>query len=104
MPAVLTAPYVAQPVIPPPPERRFEALDAFRGFIMVALAASGFGFLALADKPGFQAIARQFDHVAWEGAVFWDLIQPAFMFMVGVAMPFALARRIRQGATFRQNL
>ena len=71
---------------------------------MIALAASGFGFLALADKPGFQAIARQFDHVAWEGAVFWDLIQPAFMFMVGVAMPFALARRIRQGATFRQNL
>ncbi len=71
---------------------------------MIALAANGFGFLALADKPGFQAIARQFDHVAWEGAVFWDLIQPAFMFMVGVAMPFALARRMRQGATFRSNL
>ena len=28
----------------------------------------------------------------WKGA-FWELIQPAFMFMVGVAMPFSYARR-----------
>ncbi|MBM3812297.1 MAG: hypothetical protein FJW20_11770 [Acidimicrobiia bacterium] len=29
---------------------------------------------------------------------FWDLIQPAFMFMVGLAMPFAFAvRRLREG-------
>jgi predicted acyltransferase len=32
------------------------------------------------------------------------MIQPAFMFMVGVAMPFALARRMERGATFAQNL
>src|SRR6267142_1022720 len=32
------------------------------------------------------------------------MIQPAFMFMVGVAMPFALARRMEQGKTFGQNL
>src|SRR5260370_25066935 len=38
----------------------------------------------------------------WEWITFWDLIQPAFMFMVGVAMPFALARRMEQGATQRQ--
>ena len=36
---------------------------------------------------------------AWEGCTFWDLIQPAFTFMVGVAMPFALARRMAQGAS-----
>ena len=39
----------------------------------------------------------------WEGLVFWDLIQPAFMFMVGVAMPFALAARTARGASERDN-
>ena len=45
-----------------------------------------------------------FDHVPWQGGVFWDMIQPSFMFMVGVAMPFALARRRELGATDRDNL
>jgi predicted acyltransferase len=31
--------------------------------------------------------------------VFWDFIQPAFMFMVGLAIPFAMASRIAAGAT-----
>jgi predicted acyltransferase len=84
--------------------QRFVALDAYRGFIMVVLAASGFGFAALKNHPTWGAIAHQFDHVEWEGGVFWDMIQPAFMFMVGVAMPFALARRLALGATFSQNL
>ena len=48
-------------------------------------------------------MAGWFDHVPWEGLVFWDLIQPAFMFMVGVAMPFALAARAARGATERDN-
>lgn len=70
---------------------------------MLLLVSSGFGFHALAGHPVWGAVARQVDHVEWEGAVFWDLIQPAFMFMVGVAMPFALARRAAAGAGFRQN-
>jgi predicted acyltransferase len=39
------------------------------------------------------------EHAAWEGVTFWDLIQPAFTFMVGVAMPLAFARRQQAGAT-----
>ncbi len=92
------------PRIPPKDTspRRYLALDAFRGFIMFTLASEGFGFNALRHDPTFARVASWFDHVEWEGAVFWDLIQPAFMFMVGVAMPFALARRKEQGATDRQ--
>ena len=44
-------------------------------------------------------LANQVDHAPWQGCTFWDLIQPAFTFMVGVAMPFAFARRISQGST-----
>ena len=87
-----------------PGKQRYLALDAFRGFIMIMLAAEGFGFGALRNHPIFGGIAAQLDHVPWEGGVFWDMIQPAFMFMVGVAMPFALAKRIERGATFPQNL
>jgi predicted acyltransferase len=89
--------------VAPSGQQRYLALDAFRGFIMFVLVSRGFGLAALAKRnPGFTCIANQFEHMPWEWITFWDLIQPAFMFMVGVAMPFALARRMEQGATERQ--
>jgi predicted acyltransferase len=90
------------PQIRPEP-KRFLALDAYRGFIMLILASGGFGFSALQGDPGWGQVAHWFNHVPWEGGVFWDMIQPAFMFMVGVAMPFALAKRTSLGATDRDN-
>jgi heparan-alpha-glucosaminide N-acetyltransferase len=78
---------------------RLVSLDAYRGFIMLMLVSEGFGLAALASHPNWAWLAAQFDHTAWEGCTFWDLIQPAFTFMVGVAMPFAFARRIAQGET-----
>ncbi len=89
-------------IAPPRPttEPRYLALDAYRGFIMLVLVSSGFGLAALARRdPAFAAIAGQFEHKPWAWIAFWDLIQPAFMFMVGVAMPFALARRAEQGVS-----
>jgi heparan-alpha-glucosaminide N-acetyltransferase len=83
--------------------KRYVALDAYRGFIMLLLASEGFGFAFLKHDPTWGRVAGWFDHVPWEGAVFWDMIQPAFMFMVGVAMPFALARRTEAGATWSDN-
>ena len=91
--------------VPPKPsaQQRYLALDAYRGFIMLVLVSGGFGLAELAQRrPAFTVLANQFDHMPWEWIAFWDLIQPAFMFMVGVAMPFALARRMEQGATKRQ--
>lgn len=83
--------------------RRYVALDAYRGFIMLLLASEGFGFAFLKHDPTWGRVAGWFDHVPWQGAVFWDMIQPAFMFMVGVAMPFALAKRAAAGATWTDN-
>src|SRR5262249_200449 len=76
---------------------RLVSLDAYRGFIMLTLVSSGFGFEVLKNYPGWPCLPRQVDHAACEGCAFWDLIQPAFTFMVGVAMPFAFARRMRTG-------
>ena len=87
----------------PAAQQRYLALDAYRGFIMLILVSGGFGLAELArHRPAFTGLANQFDHMPWEWINFWDLIQPAFMFMVGVAMPFALARRRELGATERQ--
>ena len=49
--------------------------------------------------PGGPGWRRRWTMQPWEGCTFWDLIQPAFTFMVGAAMPFALARRIANGAS-----
>ena len=78
---------------------RLVSLDAYRGFIMLLLVSEGFGFGVLKSHPGWAWLAAQFDHAPWEGCTFWDLIQPAFTFMVGAAMPFALARRMALGAS-----
>jgi heparan-alpha-glucosaminide N-acetyltransferase len=91
----------ASPAIAP---ARLASLDAYRGFIMLLLISHGFGFAVLADYPRWAWLARQVDHAAWEGCTFWDLIQPAFTFMVGMAMPFAFARRAAEGARFGKLL
>lgn len=135
-----------EPPAPLPGGGRLTSLDAYRGCIMILLAASGFGVARLASLPEtapvwhrpvtkpdgvreataedvatrrawWRTAAFHFDHPAWRsdflissvenprlvsdwkrwGVSLWDLIQPAFMFMVGVAMPFSERRRAAAG-------
>jgi predicted acyltransferase len=94
----------ANPSPQPVEKQRYLPLDAYRGLIMILLVSEGFGFSELTNDPIFHGIADQFHHRPWGGAVFYDLIMPAFLFMVGVAMPFSLGRRMEQGADKRQLL
>ena len=82
---------------------RLVSLDAYRGLIMLTLLAGSI-FHSFKDQPGLHWLYVQNEHVEWEGLVYWDLIQPSFMFMVGAALPFALAKRREQGATWEQRL
>jgi len=90
------------------PDGRLGSLDAYRGFVMICLAANGFGVAATAknfpDSSLWQSLKFQFDHVPWVGCAFWDLIQPSFMFMVGVALPYSYARREAAGESFQRML
>jgi len=91
---------------------RLASVDAYRGLVMVMMASSGLGLAAMAkaspESPTWRALADQFEHVAWRGCTAWDLIQPSFMFLVGVAMPFSYASRVALGhdprAMFRHAL
>jgi heparan-alpha-glucosaminide N-acetyltransferase len=83
---------------------RLTSLDAFRGATMLFMASEIMGIPGLArDFPQSRTahvLADLFDHREWVGCVPWDLIQPAFMFMVGVALPFSIASRRARGQSF----
>jgi predicted acyltransferase len=79
---------------------RVTSIDFFRGFTMFLLAGEAtqlyeqfFEF----DNSIMHFWGTQFSHHEWHGLHFWDLIQPFFMFIVGVAIPFAVANRIKKG-------
>ena len=55
------------------------------------------GVCKLFSNPLPHWLDRQFDHVDWNGFVGWDFIMPLFLFIVGVAMPFSVGKRIEQG-------
>ncbi|MFN0127695.1 MAG: acyltransferase family protein [Verrucomicrobiales bacterium] len=93
-----------EPALPPAvPVRpvRLASLDAYRGLVMFLMAAE---VLRLADvarhfpsNAVWQWLAKHAEHVEWTGCVLHDLIQPSFSFMVGVALPFSVARRLAAG-------
>ncbi|MBM3753951.1 MAG: DUF5009 domain-containing protein [Acidobacteria bacterium] len=85
-------------------QTRLTSLDAFRGFTMIWMFSQSFGLHLFKDHPLFGPIARQFTHHDWHGAYAWDMIQPFFMFIVGVAMPFAFAARQERGESFGHQL
>jgi predicted acyltransferase len=94
------------PQTPPAGERLF-SLDFFRGLTMFLLVAEATHLYSLMTSPALEgslvyAIGTQFHHHPWHGLRFWDLIQPFFMFIVGVAMPYSLANRLARGQTETQ--
>jgi predicted acyltransferase len=88
----------------PTPAARLVSLDAYRGAIMLLMASGGLG-LAQATRDldagsPWKWVGHQVDHAQWAGVTLWDFIQPAFMFMVGVALPWSLASRQARGQRF----
>ena len=86
---------------------RLLSLDFYRGltmFLLIAEFSHLFSYLVSPELKGtfIYDIGTQFHHVDWEGMHFWDLIQPFFMFIVGVAMPLSFAKRIEKGTSYKQ--
>src|SRR5687767_1161638 len=93
------------PIIAPTPTPRLTSLDAFRGFTMLLMASeiARLPRALLHDYPGNGVaffVADMLEHREWVGVTPWDLIQPSFMFMVGVALPFSVASRRERGDAF----
>jgi len=96
MPAL---PDTATPV--PAALQRVTSIDAFRGFVMFLMMAEVLKLSrvakALPDSGLWEFLSLHQSHVAWSGCTLHDLIQPSFSFLVGVALPFSLARRAAEG-------
>jgi predicted acyltransferase len=86
---------------------RLLSLDFLRGLIMVLLMMGSTGIYDYLDERTIGTSAnlffRQFVHHPWNGLRLWDLIQPAFMFMAGVAMAFSLNKQWSAGITWNQS-
>ncbi len=84
---------------PTPP--RVASIDAYRGLVMLLMASEGLGITKVAksfvDSGFWQFLSYQVDHVQWIGCSLWDLIQPSFTFLVGVALPYSIASRAAKG-------
>lgn len=80
------------------------AVDAYRGFVMILMMAEVLQFAKVAEAyPGnwfWHILAFNQTHVEWFGCSLHDTIQPGFSFLVGVALPYSIASRLRKGATF----
>lgn len=85
-------------------QERILSIDFFRGFTMFLLI-SGYGqlFDVTSSNQVVSFIGRQFDHANWEGLTSWDLVQPFFMFIVGVAMPFSFSRKWAKGESWSKS-
>ena len=103
-----------EPVSSDPKTERLLSLDTYRGMVMFALAAGGFGLAKVANQypdSGFmQWVKFHTTHPEWSsqfriaGFSLWDMIQPAFMFMVGVSMPYSYGKRAALGHSYGARL
>ncbi len=71
-------------------QNRLGSLDVFRGLTIAGMV--------LVNNPGtWSAIYAPLKHAEWHGITPTDYIFPFFLFIVGVAIPLALGRRVEQG-------
>ena len=92
----------------PSPVARNVAVDTYRGFVMLLMMAEVLQLARVAQAlPGnwfWSFLAYHQTHVDWAGCSLHDTIQPGFSFLVGVALPYSISRRLAKGATFRGML
>ena len=84
-----------------PGDDRLMSLDALRGFDMFWIIGGNSLLLCLANVLGYGKnppwLCNQLTHPMWNGFTFNDLIFPLFVFLVGVAIPYSLAKYIERG-------
>lgn len=80
---------------------RVASIDAYRGLAVFLMMSEALRLCdvanAVPDSRFWGFLCAQLSHVEWRGCALHDLIQPSFMFLVGVALPFSIASRKARG-------
>jgi predicted acyltransferase len=88
-----------------PPAKRLLSIDTLRGFDMLMISGAG-AFIYLlhgkTDWPWVDVLAQQFEHPAWNGFTFYDLIFPLFLFIAGLSIPFSVNKGLERGLSHSQ--
>ena len=78
----------------PSDTNRLVSLDVFRGITIAGMI--------LVNNPGtWEYVYGPLQHASWHGWTPTDLVFPFFLFIVGVAIPLAFARRVESGGSKR---
>ena len=95
----------------PKKSTRLLSLDTYRGLVLLLLCIEAPLWAwwtpiqeAFPNSAFWEAITFHGQHVTWVGCAVWDLIQPSFMFMVGVSMTYSLSKRKRLGDSWGKML
>jgi predicted acyltransferase len=82
---------------------RLASIDAYRGLVIFLMLAEVLRFCLVPDtRPDsvfWRFLCDQQTHAEWTGCSLHDLIQAGFLFLVGVVLPFSIARRQSSGQT-----
>jgi predicted acyltransferase len=88
--AWLKAPEIRHPKSEIPSIGRLVSLDAFRGAIIA--------LMVLVNTPGDgRHVYAPLQHADWNGWTITDVVFPSFVWIVGVAMTFSMAKRLAAG-------
>jgi predicted acyltransferase len=79
-----------------PTRGRLLSLDVFRGVVIAAM-------ILVTDPGTYTYTWHQLRHAEWNGATATDMIFPAFLFMVGLAIPFSLGSRAEADTSRRKT-
>ncbi len=93
-PSISPSPAGNRPASPSSPLVRLASLDAFRGLVILTMTFVNY----LAGISAIPAWAKHMPPEA-DGYTFVDLVFPGFLFIVGVAIPLALHKRMARGET-----
>ena len=79
----------------PPKPQRILSVDAFRGITILVM-------VFVNELAGIRDIPQWMKHVAADAdaMTFVDVVFPAFLFIVGMSVPFALRNRVQKGDGF----
>ncbi len=105
-PVTETTPTTREAAPVDPGAQRNVSMDAYRGLVMLLMMAEVLQFSRVAaaypTSLFWRILAFNQTHVEWFGCSLHDTIQPGFSFLVGVALPYSIARRIAKGARFTE--